>query len=405
MTNENKPAISKGLLLLMTTAVSATAANLYFNQPILPQIGADLGISGDALGAIPAASQLGYALALLLISPLGDSMPRKRLITILSVLLVVASVFAFVANNLIMLVGACFVIGLAANITQQLIPFAASLTSIENKGRVIGTLMTGLTLGIVLSRTLSGYVGDEFGWRAVFAMSAVLAIIFGILLHLFLPTNKPSSRMPYKQLISSMFTLFKQHALLRKSALAGACWFAAFSALLATLALHVNQPPFNYSAQQAGMFGFIALAGVIGAKLSGVWVNKIGAANVINLALVLVCLGFMIAGFYGEHLIGLIIGITLIDFGVFSAQVSNQVRVFSIDPAAQSRINGVYMLAYYLGGALGSFLGVLVFERFSWSGVAALSTCFIIASLVVNNKKQRISDARYINSVNSESSN
>ena len=404
MSNENKPAISKGLLLLMTTAVSATAANLYFNQPILPQIGADLGISGDALGAIPAASQLGYALALLLISPLGDSMPRKRLISMLSLLLVLASLFAFVANGLWMLVVGCFVIGLAANITQQLIPFAASLTSAEHKGRVIGTLMTGLTLGIVLSRTLSGYVGDEFGWRAVFAMSAWLAISFGIMLHLFLPSNIPTSRMPYAQLITSMFSLLKRHPSLRQSALSGALWFGAFSALLATLALHVNEPPFNYSAQQAGMFGFIALAGVVGAKLSGIWVNKIGETSVINLALLLASLGFVIAGFYAHHLVGLIIGITLIDFGVFSAQVANQVRVFSIDPKAQSRINGVYMLAYYLGGALGSFLGVLVFERFSWAGVAALSTCFIIASLLVNNKKQRISDARYINPANSKPS-
>lgn len=388
MKDENKPAISKGLLFLMTTAVSATAANLYFNQPILPQIGADLGISGDSLGAIPAASQLGYALALLLISPLGDSVSRKRLIAILSFFLVGASALAVTANSLLMLVASCFVIGLSANITQQLIPFAASLSSEENKGRVIGTLMTGLTLGIVLSRTLSGYVGDEFGWRAVFVMSALLAVVFGLLLHLFLPKNKPSSSMPYPRLIASMFTLVKQHALLRKSALTGALWFAAFNGLLATLAIHVSGEPFGYNAQQAGMFGVIALAGVMGAKFSGIWVNKVGARNVISFALVLIAVGFLVAGIYGDSLVGLILGITLIDFGVFSAQVSNQVRVFSIDPAAQSRINGVYMLGYYLGGALGSFLGVKVFDQFGWIGVAMLSIAFVIASLLVNNKKE-----------------
>jgi len=384
MNNVTKPAISKGLLLLMTTAVSATVANLYFNQPILPQIALDLGLNVDTLGAIPAAGQLGYALALLLISPLGDSVPRKRLITLLSILLVGASLVAFMANNLFLLVLCCFVIGLSANITQQLIPFAASLCRDEHKGAVISTLMTGLTLGIVLSRTLSGYVGDHFGWRAVFLMSALLAVFFGLLLHLFLPNNKPTSNMPYTKLISSMFSLLKTHAVLRQSSLAGALWFAAFSALLVTLALHVSQAPFGYSAQQAGMFGVIALAGVLGAKLSGIWVNKIGSTHVISIALVVIALGFSIAGYYGQSLVGLIIGIMLIDMGVFSAQVSNQVRVFSIDASAQSRINGVYMLGYYLGGALGSLLGMKMFDLFAWPGVAMLSVVLIVLSLLVN---------------------
>jgi len=387
--NEKKcSAMSKGLLLLMSTAVSATAANLYFHQPVLPQIGADLDISADALGAMPAASQFGYALALLLISPLGDNMSRKRLITILSMLLVGASLLAFCANTLLMLVVACFVIGLSANITQQLLPFAASLSAPENRGHVIGVLMTGLTLGIVLSRTLSGYVGDTFGWRAVFVMSALLAATFGILLHLFLPNNKPTSSMPYKALIVSMFTLMTEHAALRRATLIGALWFAAFSALLVTLALHVNQPPFDYTAQQAGMFGLIALVGVAGARFSAVGIKRVGAVHVISIALVLVAIGFSIAGFYGESLIGLIIGIMLIDFGIFTAQVSNQVLVFSIDAEAQSRINGVYMLGYYLGGSVGSFFGVKVFAQCGWSGVALLSIAFIALSLLINNKKE-----------------
>jgi len=388
MDDKNSSTMSKGLLLLMSTAVSATAANLYFHQPVLPQIAADLGISGDALGAIPAASQFGYALALLLISPLGDNMPRKRLITILSVLLVMASLLAFCANTLLMLIIACFVIGISANITQQLLPFAASLSAPENRGHVIGVLMTGLTLGIVLSRTLSGYIGDTFGWRAVFMMSALLSVTFGLLLHLFLPNNKPVKRMPYGALIVSMFTLFIEHAALRRATLIGALWFAAFSALLVTLALHVNQPPFEYSAQQAGMFGLIALVGVAGAKFSAIAIKRIGASHLISIALLLVVIGFAIAGFYGESLAGLVIGIMLIDFGIFTAQVANQVIVFSIAPEAQSRINGVYMLGYYLGGTLGSFVGVKVFAQFSWTGVAMLSIIFIVLSLLINNKKK-----------------
>ncbi|GGP68468.1 MFS transporter [Shewanella saliphila] len=368
----------------MSSAVSATAANLYYNQPILPKIGAELSLTSEQLGSVPAAGQIGYAAALLFLSPLGDTLPRKRLIAILSVLLVFSSLVAFSASSLIVLVVACFAIGLSANITQQLIPFAASLSTPETKGKVIGTLMTGLTVGILLSRTLSGFVGEQFGWRAVFMMSAGIAAIFGIMLYVFLPTNTPTSKISYPKLVASMVTLFKQHATLRNSALTGALWFASFNALWATLALHVSESPFNYNTQQAGMFGVIALAGVIGAKVSGSLVSKFGSSNMISMALAIIVTGFVISGLFADSLIGLIVGIILIDLGVFSAQVSNQVRVFSIDPQAQSRINGIYMLGYYLGGAFGSFAGIQAFEFTGWVGVVGFSIVVVTLSFLAN---------------------
>ncbi|MBE8604326.1 MFS transporter [Vibrio cyclitrophicus] len=376
--------LGTGRLLLMSSAVSATAANLYYNQPILPKIGTELGLTSAQLGAVPAASQIGYAVALLFLSPLGDTLPRKRLIAILSVMLVLSSFIAFSASSLIVLVVACFAIGLSANITQQLIPFAASLSTPETKGKVIGTLMTGLTVGILLSRTLSGFVGEQFGWRAVFMMSASIAMIFGFMLYAFLPTNTPTIKIPYLKLVASMATLIKQHSILRTSALTGALWFASFNALWATLALHVSESPFNYNAQQAGMFGVIAFAGVIGAKVSGSLVGKFGSRNMISMALVIIAAGFVVSGLFADTLIGLIAGIILIDLGVFSAQVSNQVRVFSIDPQAQSRINGVYMLGYYLGGAFGSFVGIQVFELVGWVGVVGFSVAAVALSFIVN---------------------
>lgn len=381
----SEPAISKKLLLLMSCAVSATAANLYYNQPILPEIGRELNISGDNLGLVPAASQLGYAIALLLISPLGDKMPRKKLIAFLSGFLIVGSLLVFFSNSFLMLLGAFFVIGVSANITQQLIPFAASLATTEQKGRVIGTLMTGLTMGLLLSRTLSGVVGEHFGWRAVFIMSSCLAVFFAILLQMFLPSNKPTNNMPYHKLILTMFGLLKQHAVLRQSSISGALWFAAFNALYVTLILHVAQPPFSYDPQQAGMFGLIALAGVIGAKISGILVNRVGSRNLISMALLVIVCGFVISNYFGYNLIGLVCGVILIDFGVFSAQVSNQVRVFSIASEAQSRVNGVYMLFYFIGGAFGSLVGVKVFDQFGWSGASLFSVSLIILSLLVNN--------------------
>jgi len=310
MTNpEENQSLSRFILLLMTTAIAATAANLYYSQPILPLIADEYKLTYSQLGSIPAFTQFGYAFALLFISPLGDSIARRRLISILSCILVVACAVAVIAPSLPILLSAVFLIGVSANITQQLIPFAASMVSTNNKGVTLGTLMMGLTLGILLSRTISGFVGEQFGWRSVFIMSAVLAAIFGILLQLFLPSNKPQSNLPYLALIKSTVSLFVQHKLLQIYTLSGAFWFAAFNVLWATLAIYVSDMPFNYNAQEAGLFGVIALAGVIGAKSSGKWVNTLGSKKLIMMVLILAAIGFAITGVFTGNLIALIIGI------------------------------------------------------------------------------------------------
>jgi predicted MFS family arabinose efflux permease len=385
MTNtEQNQSLSRFILLLMTTAIAATAANLYYSQPILPLIADEFNLTHSQLGSIPALTQFGYAFALLFISPLGDSIARRKLIGILSCLLVVACSAAVVAPSLTILLIAVFLIGVSANITQQLIPFAASMVSAKNKGATLGTLMMGLTIGILLSRTLSGFIGEHFGWRSVFIMSALLAATFGVLLRVFLPTNKPHTDLGYFPLIKSTVSLFVKHKSLQTYTLAGAFWFASFNVLWATLAIYVSDAPFNYNAQQAGLFGVIALAGVIGAKSSGKWVNTLGSKKLVLMVLTLAAIGFAITGVFAGNLIALIIGIILIDFAIFSAQVANQVRVFSIDPSAQSRINGIYMLGYYLGGALGSMAGVKAFAMYQWPGVVVVSIIFILISAVFN---------------------
>ncbi|MDO6460139.1 MFS transporter [Granulosicoccaceae sp. 1_MG-2023] len=385
MDTQENPGLSRRLIFLMACAVAASAANLYYNQPLLPVIGRDLGLSHDSIGWIPGLNQVGYALSILLISPLGDVVARRRLIDFLSVFLVLGSLLAVVSQGVLMLGLASLVIGISANITQQLLPFAATLVSAEQKPKVIATLMTGLTLGILLSRTLSGFVGEHFGWRGVFVMSALLALLFGLALHRALPWREPPLRMRYGALLASMWSLFRRHAVLRQSAFTGLFWFAAFNALWATLALHVSEAPLNYNTQQAGMFGVVAAAGVVGAKLSGIWVGRFGARHTITASVLLILAGFGLSGFYGDRLWALVVGILLIDFGVFSAQVANQVRVFSIDPEAQSRVNGVYMLGYYLGASLGSLSGVQAFALAGWPAVCTLAAFFLLASLVANN--------------------
>ena len=399
MTNQSeKDTLGRGLLLLMAAAISATAANLYYNQPLLPSIGISLGLDSSSLGLIPSASQIGYAAAILFISPLGDRLDRKQLIRYLSICLSLGLLAVYFAPNLWMLVAATFVVGMSANITQQLIPFASALTTPENKGKVISTLMTGLTIGVLLSRTLSGAIGEHLGWRSVFLVAAIIAAIFGVLLNLYLPKSKASTDLSYPKLLGSMLTLLKTQPVLREAAVTGALWFAAFNALWATLAIHVTGEPFSYSVQQAGMFGFVGMAGIAGAKISGRLVNRLGSKRLIAAALLLVLSGFSVMAVWGNSLAGLVVGIVLLDLGVFGAQVPNQVRIFSIDPKSQSRINAVYMLFYYLGAALGSVVGVKVMSTFGWSGLTVLGMALPLLALLYHQFKgqQKIAQTNQI---------
>ncbi|PLS21249.1 MFS transporter [Amylibacter cionae] len=379
----------------MATAIAATVANLYYNQPLLPSIQQTFNLGDGAVGIIPAATQLGYAAAILLISPLGDVMSRRSLIDYLSILLTLALLAVFAAPDLFVLATAFFAVGLGGNITQQLLPIGASLAEPSRKGAVMGTLMTGLTIGILLSRTISGSIAEYFGWRSVFLVAAGLAALFGILLRRNLPDNKPKVSLPYPALIASMFGLIRKHRSLRESALTGALWFAAFNALWATLAIHVTDVPFSYSVQQAGLFGLVGMAGIIGAKLAGRMVDTFGPARIITVALGLVVSSFVVLAVSGDSLIGLIVGIILLDIGVFGAQIPNQVRVFSIDPDAQSRMNAVYMLAYYIAAAAGSALGVKVMSVAGWHGMTLFGLALAglaLAHHMLRQRAQRIAE-------------
>lgn len=389
LSQENSVILTRGILLLITIAISATVANLYYNQPLLPSIGETFGVDKGILGFIPSASQIGYAAAILLISPLGDIINRKTLISYLSITLSFGLISLFLAPNFFILVIATFIVGLSANITQQLIPLVASMSLPEEKAKNLATAMTGLTIGILLSRTLSGSIAEYFGWKMVFLIAFFIAIIFGLLLKIYLPNNVPSAKMTYPKLILSMFTLIKEQPLVREAAITGALWFAAFNALWATLAIHVMGETFDYTVQQAGFFGFIGLAGIFGAKISGRLVNDWGANKLIMLALVCIVSGFTVMLIFGNSLVGLIIGIILVDFGVFGAQIPNQYRIFSIDRSAQSRINAVYMLFYYLGAALGSMIGVKIMSYGGWLGMSLFGISLSLISLTYHFSKNR----------------
>lgn len=361
--------LSTRQLFLFAFAIAATVANLYYVQPLLPEIKNSFVLSGLESSLLGSFTQLGYAAALLFISPLGDIFPRKNVVRVLSCTLVVGSLLVgFSEYNVVLLLG-LFCIGVSANITQQIIPLAASLSIPSDRGRVVGTLMTGLTAGILISRAISGFIAQHYEWRAVFIFAAVIAACIGLLLNARLPLNQPAAKLAYPALLRSMLTLFKQHKLLRVASITGALWFAAFNALWVTVAIHVMDEPLSFSVQQAGLLGFIGLSGIVGAKVSGRLVTKLGASRLISIAIGLTIAGFAVLMLFGASIWGLVFGIILIDIGVFAAQVPNQVSVFSIDPAAQSRINAVYMLMYYTGASLGAAGAMYLVNHINWQAV------------------------------------
>jgi len=371
-TTSSHSALGPGLVLLMAVAAGAMAANNYYNQPLLAEIAHAFHVTAGAVGAVAAATQIGYAAGLLLLAPLGDRFERKSVIAWLIVGLLISLVGAAVAPTFAVLVVASLAIGMTATIVQQIIPFAAALSDDGSRGRVVGSVMTGLTVGILLARTVSGTVGQHLDWRAVYWLAALIALGIGSLLLLRLPRSAPTTDLGYSQLIGSMLRFVRTEPKLREAAAVGALWFGCFGAFWSTLALHLAGQPFHYGAQIAGLFGFVGVVGATTTRIAGKIADKRGARSVLTVSIASVFGAFALFWGAGETLWGIIAGVVLLDLGVFAGQVANQTRVFALAPAARSRVNGIYMTCYYFGGALGSAAGTSVFGSYGWTGVCVL---------------------------------
>ncbi len=376
--------ISKDLIFVMAVAAGGTVANNYYNQPLLGDIAQTYGVSASAVGLVAAATQIGYSLGLLFLAPLGDRFNRKRIILFQSAGLVLALLAAAASPTLAWLVAASLAVGLMTTIVQQLIPFAAHLAGDANRGRIVGTVMTGLTIGILLARTLSGFVGQHLGWQAMFAIAAGIAALIGLLLAWQLPNSHSTSELSYGRLLGSLWSLVRSQPVLREAAVVGALWFACFNVFWATLALHVEQPPFHLTSEGAGLFGLIGVVGATTARVSGQLADRIGPRRIIGLALLAILAAFAIMALWGDTFPGLIAGIILLDAGVFGAQIPNQTRVFALVPEARSRINSVYMVCYYGGGALGSASGSWAWAAAGWHGVCFLAVGLLTLALSIH---------------------
>ena len=380
-TSETSPAASadrslRALLLLLATIAGVAVANIYYNQPLLDDFRQSFPRSASWVGVVPAVTQLGYAAGMLLLAPLGDRFDRRRLILLQIVGMCAALLVAAAAPTLPVLIAASLAIGVLATIAQQAVPFAAELAPPSQRGQAVGTVMSGLLLGILLARTAAGVVAEYFGWRAVFGASIVALLVLAVVIILRLPKSQPTSTLPYGKLLVSMWHLVVEHRALREASLTGAAMFAAFSIFWSVLALLLAGAPFHLGPQAAGLFGIVGAAGAMAAPLAGKFSDRRGPRAIITVSIVLVAISFVVFGFSATSIAGLVVGVIVLDVGVQAAQISNQSRIYALKPDARSRVNTVYMVAYFIGGAAGSGVGAFVWPIFGWVGVSVAGVGF-----------------------------
>lgn len=368
----------------MTIGSGLVVANIYYNQPLLGQIAQTFGVTEATAGTIAMLTQLGYATGLLFIVPLGDMLRRKLLILADFVLIILSLVLAAFSPNVYFLMVASWLIGTSSVLPQLFIPLAAHLARPEVRGRAVGTVMSGLLIGILLSRTVSGFVGELWGWRAMFLIAAGLMLLLWIALYLLLPEVHPDFKGSYKSLMRSLWPLVRQQPLLRLAAVRGALAFAGFGGFWATLVFLLQGPPFYAGSHVAGAFGLVGALSALAAPLVGRLSDKRNTRHMVTAMIGLIMLAYVVFGFSGQSLIGLVLGVILIDIGIQATHISNQTLVFSLDPQARNRLNTVYMVTYFLGGSAGTFLATQAWKLWQWPGVVGVGLLCSSLSLLVH---------------------
>ncbi|HEF4755973.1 MFS transporter [Burkholderia multivorans] len=381
------------LVLLLAAAAGLGVAPLYYAQPMLGALGTDLGASARAIGFVPTLTQLGYALGILLLAPLGDRFDRRRVIVAKAAALVVALLLAAVAPSLGLLLAASFAIGLTATMAQDVVPAAATLAHDQHRGRIVGTVMTGLLLGILLSRVVAGFVAETAGWRAMFALAAASVAAIGIVAARGLPRFAPTTQLPYRALIGSLRELWQRHRALRRAALAQGLLAIGFSAFWSTLAIMLHDAPFHLGSATAGAFGLAGAAGALAAPIAGRLADRHGPEHVTRIGIGIATLSFAAmaaAPAMPAHAqLALLAAATIgFDLGVQATLIAHQAIVYRIDPASRSRLNAVLFVGMFIGMAAGAALGGLLLAQLGWNAVIGLAVASSLAALAVRMWRQ-----------------
>ena len=376
-------AIERRTVAVMFVAGAVCVANIYYCQPLLPEIGRSLGVSDRAIGYLPMWTQAGTALGMFTFVPLGDMFPRRMLIVVMSVFSGLTVAMMALAPNLALVNAAGFATGLTGIVNHLILPFAAKLAPPERRGHVVGLVLSGLLLGILLARVVSGFVGDALGWRAMYWIAAAAMFTIAAALRYALPYDHPEPGLRYVDLARSIGHLVRTQPVLREAAIIGGLLFGGFSSFWATLVFFLATPPYHYGPRVAGLFGLVGAVGVLFAPSAGRLSDRKGPAFTVTLAILATILSYVVFDLAGRVMWGLVAGVILLDLGVQAGHVANQTRIYALVPEARSRLNTVYMVTYFLGGSLGSALGAWGWNVWKWNGVCAAGALQLVAALGV----------------------
>jgi len=379
-------------LWLMAFACGACVANICYNQPLLGAFAAYFHATPSQVGWVAMASQAGYGIGLLFFLPLGDILERRRLV--LTLIYVCAALLAATAAapTLPLLFLGNLLVGATAMGAQILIPLAVEMSPENARGRTVGVLMTGLLGGILLARTLAGFVGDAFGWRAMFGLAAGMMVLLGLLLRDSLPHRPPALTLSYARLMRSLWDVLRTQPKLWRPALIGALSFGTFTAFWTSLSF-LMRDEFHRGSTETGLFGIVGLGGALIAPYAGKLSDKRGAAFTVSIALVSIFAAFGLMWTW-MTIPMLIVGVLLMDVGVQAVQVAEQGRVLSLLPEARSRLNTVYMVTRFVGGALGSLVGATAWTHGQWPAVCAATLAMTSLAMVIH-----VAGTRYENAL------
>jgi predicted MFS family arabinose efflux permease len=383
MTSGSPATTPRAPLPFLGLACAVGVSTIYYNQPLLLEMGQTYGVTAGQVGFVAVTTQVGYSVGMLLFVPLGDVLERRALMMRMYGAVAVALLLVAVAPTLAWLMVGSALIGLLASVTHIALPIAPDLVRHEQRGRAIGIVMTGLLLGILLARTFAGWVSRIHGWRYVFVVAAVLNGAFVPLLWRVMPKLPPKQDLSYAQAMRSLWTLWRTQPLLRESCQLGALVFASFSCFWTTLAFLLDSH-YGLGAGVAGTFGIVGAAGALVAPFAGRLADKRGSRWVVVAGMTLLAASYVLL--WAEewapmstvlHVAALVVGVVVLDIGAQMTQVANQTRIFGLVPAARSRLNTVYMTVYFSGAAVGSALGTVAWVHWRWNGVCTLALGFI----------------------------
>ncbi|WP_188552931.1 MFS transporter [Edaphobacter dinghuensis] len=376
-------AASRAPLPFLGLACAVGVSTMYYNQPLLLEMGHTFGTAAGRTGFVAVATQVGYAMGLLFFVPLGDLLERRALMMRMFAAVAVSLVLVSLAPNLGLLIAGSVLIGIFASVTHVVLPIAPDLVSNEQRGRAIGIVMTGLLLGILLARTFAGWVSHITGWRSVFVIAAIMNAAFVPMLWRMMPKLPPKQKLRYADAMKSLWTLYRTQPLLRESSELGALVFASFSCFWTTLAFMLYSH-YGLGAGVAGTFGVVGAAGAMVAPIAGRMSDKHGSRWVVSVGISLLAVSYLLL--WGEecarlstalHMVLLIVGVVVLDMGAQMTQVANQTRIFGLDASARSRLNTVYMTVYFSGAAVGSALATVAWVHWQWTGVSVLALALI----------------------------